>query len=340
MDALFSLAVGLLPVLLFLVVLIALDSYKLLKLTSVLWMLAMGAVVAQTSLFVNTAVLRAGAGTAWLDTVFMSRYIAPLVEEGLKGSVIVFLLKRNRIGFLVDSAVRGFAVGAGFAAVENVYYFLALEDTRLILWIIRGLGTAIMHGGVTAVMAVISKHLVDLDDSTSLRAWLPGMALAAVIHSSFNHFILPPVQSTMILVIVLPGVLLAVFRYSERSTRRWLGVGFDTDSELLEMLNSGRMSQTRIGEYLVSLRERFDPEMLVDMICLIRLHLELSVKAKGILLAREAGFDLPPDPATREQFDELRHLEANIGRTGNLALKPIFNMSSRDLWQFYLLGDR
>jgi hypothetical protein len=61
------------------------------------------------------------------------------------------------------------------------------------------------------------------------------------------------------------------------------------------------------------------------------------VKAKGILLAREAGFDLPPDQESRDQLGELRHLEKTIGPTGRLALKPIFNMSSRDLWQVYLL---
>jgi hypothetical protein len=142
----------------------------------------------------------------------------------------------------------------------------------------------------------------------------------------------------LILLLTLPVVFALVFRASEGATRSWLGVGFDTDSELLETMSSGRMSETRIGAYLESLRERFEPEVLVDMLCLIRLHLELSVKAKGILLAREVGFEVEPDQDARAQLDELRHLEKTIGPTGRLALKPIFNMSSRDLWQVYLLG--
>ena len=118
-----------------------------------------------------------------------------------------------------------------------------------------------------------------------------------------------------------------------------MGVGFDTDSELLETINSGNVGETRTGEYLGSLRHHFSPETLVDMICLIRIHLELSVRAKGLLLAREAGFDVEPDEAAKEQLEEMRHLEKSIGKTGNVALKPIFNMSSRDLWQVYFLGD-
>ena len=104
------------------------------------------------------------------------------------------------------------------------------------------------------------------------------------------------------------------------------------------MINSGRISHTRIGDYLGVLKHRFPPEGVVDMLCLIRIRLELSVQAKGLLLAREAGFELELDPMTQGRLDELRYLEGSIGRTGVLALEPIFSQSSRDLWQFYLLS--
>jgi hypothetical protein len=37
-------------------------------------------------------------------------------------------------------------------------------------------------------------------------------------------------------------------------------------------------------------------------------------------------------------LDELRFLERSIGRTGRGALRPILQMSRRDLWQIYTLG--
>jgi RsiW-degrading membrane proteinase PrsW (M82 family) len=327
-----ALAIGLLPVMMFLVGLIALDSYKLVRLGSVVWMLVAGATAALASLAINVAVLGRG-----LDTALLTRYVAPLVEETLKAAPIVFLLWRHRIGFLVDAAIRGFAVGAGFAAVENAHYFIVLDDHDPVLWAIRGFGTAIMHGGVTATMAILAKYASDRRGRTQLASWLPPLLLAAALHSVFNHFLLTPQQEALVLLVTLPLVFTLVFRASQRATRSWLGVGFDTDSELLETMGSGRMAETRIGAYLESLRERFKPEMLVDMLCLIRLHLELSVKAKAILMAREAGFDVKPDRDARDQLEELRHLEKTIGPTGSLALRPIFNMSSRDLWQVYLL---
>ena len=73
------------------------------------------------------------------------------------------------------------------------------------------------------------------------------------------------------------------------------------------------------------------------MLCLIRVNLELSLRGKGILIAREAGLDLPVGDDVRANLDELRYLEKAIGKTGLLAIEPLLKRSSRDLWHFYML---
>ena len=110
--------VGLLPVAAFLASLLYLDSYKLVRMRTVLAVVAAGALVAVACYFVNAALL----GLFHLDFTSYSRYVAPVVEELLKALVIVWLIHANRIGFLVDAAIFGFAVGTGFALVENVYF--------------------------------------------------------------------------------------------------------------------------------------------------------------------------------------------------------------------------
>jgi hypothetical protein len=104
------------------------------------------------------------------------------------------------------------------------------------------------------------------------------------------------------------------------------------------MIRSGRVSETRIGRYFQSARDRFPPEMLFDMLCYLRVHVELAISAKGLLLMREAGFDAPPPDDVEEKFAELRHLEREIGPTGMLALHPFLHSSSHDLWQLHMLG--
>jgi hypothetical protein len=116
-------------------------------------------------------------------------------------------------------------------------------------------------------------------------------------------------------------------------------VGLDDELELLESILSGEVLATRIGTYLRSLLARFPGAAVADMLCLLRIHLELSIRAKGLLLARESGFDVPVGEDVRAKLGELRYLEGAIGRTGLLAVKAILRRSSRDLWQVYKLAE-
>jgi hypothetical protein len=170
-----------------------------------------------------------------------------------------------------------------------------------------------------------------------LLALLPGLAVAIVVHSVFNHFFVNPMLSTVLVLILLPALVTFVFQQSERATQSWLGVGFDSDRELLDMITTGTLTENRIGRYLHSLQDRFPGEVLADALCYLRVHLELSVRAKGLLLLRESGFEVPPDAETREQLNELMYLERSIGRTGFMALHPFLHMRRKDLWQITML---
>jgi RsiW-degrading membrane proteinase PrsW (M82 family) len=335
-DASFRILVGLLPVFAFLLALILLDSFKLVKVRTVVGLIFAGGLAAVASFFLNVKI-----GAAFgLDGTTIARYIAPIVEEILKSLFIVYLLARHRVAFLVDAAIVGFSVGAGFAAVENIHYFVALGDNGVAMWIVRGFGTALMHGTVSAIVAIISKQLVEQHGGPRPWVFLPGLALATVLHSGFNHFFIAPTLTTVLILVVLPVFFVAVFHFSESRTREWLGTGFDTDAELLEAVNAGKVSDSRISAYLAELRHSFPAPTVVDMVCLLRLRLELSIRAKGILLARQSGFEVPPDPDMEGRFAELKYLEHSIGRTGLLAMKPLFHFSDRDLWQYHMIAKR
>lgn len=331
-DLLVRFLVSLLPVVLFLLTLVYLDSYKLVHFRNLLMAILVGCGTALASLVLNDTVI---SGMGW-ERSLVSRYVAPPIEELLKAAWVAWLIGRRRVGFLVDAAIVGFAVGTGFALIENTYYVQTLKTSGIFVWVIRGLGTAVMHGGVTALFALVSKSLFDRYGGKSL-VYLPGLLLATALHSLYNHFILPPVVSTVVLHVTLPAILLLVFWQSERSTRRWLGTQMDVDAELLEIINSGGIAESRIGQYVETLKKQFPPEVLVDMLCYLRIHVELAISAKGILMMRAAGFKASPPEGTQEQFRELRHLEKAIGPTGRLALSPFLHQSTRDLWQIYML---
>ena len=326
---------GLLPVCCFLAALMYLDSYKLVPIRWVLATIVLGCGTAAASYPLNAGALE------WFDIDFIAytRYVAPFIEEALKASIVIVLIRHNRIGFLVDAAIMGFAVGAGFAILENMYYLQVLPDMQLGTWIVRGFGTAIMHGGATALFAIIAHTMVGQYPNHGSAALLPGYIIATITHSVFNHFFLTPVLNTLVVLVCLPLLLVIVFDRSKKSVSDWLGMGFDADTELLELINSGELSSSKVGLYLNSLKEKFEGPIVADLLCYLRLHTELAIRAKGLLMMRESGFASKTGEETKAKLEELRFLEKSIGTTGKLAIKPFMQMSQKDLWQFYMLSN-
>ncbi len=331
-----QLAFGLLPVILFLLALVFLDSFKLVRLSALLSALLAGGLAALLSLLIFTVLQN----RLVIPISAYSRYLAPPIEETLKAAYLIYLIRKNKIGFFVDGAILGFAVGTGFALLENLYYLDVLPGSNPLVWLIRGFGTAVMHGSTTATFALISLNLSQRHAAQKIIYFLPGWLTAVFLHGLFNHFFLPPVTTTLLQITIFPLVMVAVYQRSEKSLREWLEIGMDVDVWLLEQIQTGHFADTKIGRYVLSLKEQFSGEVVADLFCYIRLHLELALRAKGILMMRENGFDVPEDPEIREKFTELAYLENSIGKTGRLALAPILNISRQELWQIYFLGKK
>ena len=332
-DLLLPTLVALLPVLGLLAALQLLDSFKLVKLRVVIASVAAGALAAGASFGLGGLLL----GQFDIDIGSFSRYVSPLTEELLKGLLVVALVRSHRIGFLVDAAIFGFAIGTGFALVENILFLQRLPDAVMSTWVVRGFGTAVMHGGTTAIFAVMGLAILDRSGSATLRSLLPGFALVVVLHSAFNHLSAAPQVATLSVMIALPLLLYGVFQRGEAATRDWLGTGFDSDVQMLELINAGQIADSPTGRYLNTLRDRFEGPLLADVLCYLRLVTELSLRAKGLLMMRENGFTAELDDETKASLTELRYLERSIGKTGLLAVRPLLHTSPKDLWQFVML---
>ena len=325
-------AAALLPVIGFLVVIFFMDSFKLVPPRWILFSLAAGAVAAAASYAAWPTLLLSG-----LSDDAAVRYLAPCVEEALKASVVVVLIVSGRIGFLVDAALLGFGIGAGFALAENVLYLNALPQASLALWLVRGFGTAMLHGGTTSIFAILARTLGDRYVRRPAMVFLLPLVPSIAIHSAFNHLPLSPVALAGVILVVLPLLLIAVFDRSERATREWMGAGMDLDFEVLQLVASEHFALTRFGEYLKELRSRFPALVVADMYCLLRLELELSVQARAFVMARDAGLELRADEDLAASMAEREYLEQSIGRTGLLALRPLQVTNTRDRFHRNLL---
>ena len=326
--------VSLIPVFLLLILLLYLDSMKLVKKSLLLLCLLWGVMSAALSFLLNTYLIN------HLGITFdvYSGYMAPFVEEMLKISLLWILIRKNKIGFMIDGAIYGFSIGAAFAFSENLFYLFhfAGNESNLMVWITRGFGTAVMHGGTTAIFGIICMSALNRRSNLAM-ATLSGALAAIMIHAVFNQFLVSPLISTLIILVIVPVSISLIFQANEKSIRSWLDMQFDTEARLLQMIKKGRFSETKAGSFLLSVKKHFPEEVVFDMYCFISLYLELSMKAKGFLMMKENDLAVVPDPETPAKLKELNALKRNIGRTGYLAIAPVLRMSRKDLWKLSLL---
>jgi RsiW-degrading membrane proteinase PrsW (M82 family) len=323
-------ALSLLPVIAFLCALHALDTYKLLTLRRVLVAIAAGIGAALLTVPINTFVFR------WLGDA-AGAWLGPIIEESLKAIFPLWCIRSHRVGFPVDAGIIGFATGAGFSLIENLIYINSVPDGTPVLWLVRGLGTAVMHGATTAIIAIFA--ITGLDRRRrSLLATVCGFIIAFTVHIFHNTALLTPVGMAAAILMGAPALLAVVFWKSEQTLARWLSAKLDQDIEVIEMIDSGVFLESNAGRYLQSLSNSFRPEVVGDMLCLIRLSAQLSAQAKGNLLRQELGFEPERDPDLAAKLQEMKFLEQSVGRAGRRALAPLAPRRVRDLWEMYRLA--
>ncbi|MEV4013070.1 PrsW family intramembrane metalloprotease [Nonomuraea angiospora] len=142
--------------------------------------------------FVGEALFtRAGFGAAVVDDVG-TVLLAPVIEEALKGAALLLLLRRRReIDGLTDGIVYASMAGLGFAAVENVgYYMLAYNEEgaggALQLFVIRGLIDPLGHPIYTSMIGLGVAYALTRRTAVRFAAIPLGYLGAVFLHGLWN----------------------------------------------------------------------------------------------------------------------------------------------------------
>jgi RsiW-degrading membrane proteinase PrsW (M82 family) len=327
--------IALLPTLAFLILLDRLDSFRLVSVHAALMALIAGGALAFLAYFVNASVMDA----LGIAIGPYTRYGAPVVEEALKAAVMIFLFMRARIGFLIDAAIIGFALGTGFALIENLYYLYTFPDANVGVWIVRGFGTAMMHGGATAIFGVLAQSWTERHTKFEAALYLPGFATAVGVHSLFNHLLGVPMVATGVMMLLVPATLFAVFAKSEHRIHDWL-IKDHADHEKLLASMSIEFAHSEAGQFISELADKFEGAHAADIYAYMRLHTELVLRAEALSLTREAGAKAEVTGQDRQRFRELHELERKIGKTALLALWPHLHYSRQEMAELYELESR
>ena len=332
-HTLFIAPIGLFPVLLYLVLLLQLDSYKLVSLPEILEALFAGAVLAAVAYFVNGRAI----GALHYSFHTYSNFVAPFAEESLKAAFMLVMFARNRLGFMIDAAIVGFGVGAGFAVAENLYYLTLYPQPPFGVFVIRGLGTALMHGGATAVFGVMAQSLTERHSDPNPLYYLPGLGAAIALHGLYNYFQSTPLLATAVMLVALPLTLLLVFTKSEHKIHTWLLADYESHEHLLAEIRDGTFTHSAAGRFMLDIERKFGTSVVADVLAYIQLHTELVMRAEKDSLAHEKGQNIREGHDVHEMFAKLHALEKKIGRTAMLAIWPHLHFSRQELFELHEL---
>ena len=315
--------VSLLPIALYLLVLKILDSFALARWRTLAYCMAYGVLCCALAFALTSdAVLG-------LSPVVGGVSVMPLVEEILKCIFPFCLVLRRKVRFMAETLIYGAAVGGGFSLLENIIYLYYVPDMMLGTAIVRGFGCAILHIGCTALASTILLLLVS--GGTSLVKVPAALIPSVLIHFSYNAALessrFRPIVMLALTVVLFVSLFVLLFNIGEKKIYRWMDHSISVDVMTRSAIRNGNFSSTKAGEYLLGVKEQFNPEVFFDMICYVELFLELKIEKQSYMLLCQAGFESDELAGRLKQhqsgMDELASLARNIGKTGMSVLAPL-----------------
>jgi RsiW-degrading membrane proteinase PrsW (M82 family) len=329
-------SIALVPVLLMAALFAWLDVFKLMSVSEMIGLLLLGALAALVAWPVSGQML----DSLPMGYSFYSRIVAPWIEEALKASALALLIAANRIGYKLDAVISGFTIGAGFSVIENILYLVRFPELSASVWMVRGLGTAVMHGATTAIFAAVTHELIE----RSLRRQgtgrgvnpvllLPGYVIASLVHLTFNQFPSQPVLVMIVTLVAAPLLLISLFRFGESETHQWLMEESEAHRRWLEEWKAGGFPADASGQRIKSLAERLKPEQasLVRDYCIVKAELVLAAEEE--LLDRDRKLEEGEAERLRAAFARLEEVKQAIGRVGYAALSRQLPFSANDEWE-------
>ena len=335
-------AVALVPVLVMLVLFIWLDVFKLMTTWETIGLLVLGALSAGAAYPISGTFLDA----LPLGFSNYSRFVAPWLEELVKGLAVVGLFWFNRIGYKLDAVISGFAIGAGFSVVENIIYLTRFPELTPNVWMVRGLGTAIMHGTTCAVLAATAHEFAERETRGAVSEYdfnplwfVPGYLIAVAIHTAFNQFPDKPLLAMIGILATAPFIIMGIFRFGAVEAQQWLREERAGTRAALDAWEAGKFPEDESGRKIAALVKRSDDKTAAAM----REYCQLLTWL--VLQAEDTLHDQVQDTEKlhihgRQAFERLEALKRQLGKTNVATLRALLPFSRNDYWEVSELKER
>jgi RsiW-degrading membrane proteinase PrsW (M82 family) len=270
----------------------------------------------------------------------LTRYIAPLTEEIIKAAILVYLVRRPSFKYSVDGAIYGFAIGIGFAVIENYRYITNYETLALSIAIGRTLSTNLIHATGSAIVGVML-GLSRFQQGTARRIMFlgGGIAIAILAHGGFNIIVSSVGGERWLLYLyaILVGFsgtafILWLIQRGLKEEREWI-------NEMLGFADKVTKGESRVvlrlaeaGVLLAPIVERFGKQKATQIGRLLAVQAQLGILRKTLKTLPDEQMRQDAAKQVSELQEEMAILRNRIGVYPMLYLRSIFPDDNRSVW--------
>jgi RsiW-degrading membrane proteinase PrsW (M82 family) len=289
-----------------------------------LWGAGVSVLVALVGNELGAGYVQQRVGDEELSLLVTAGYVAPVVEETVKGLgvLLIFLFRRRYFDGVVDGIVYAATVAAGFAFTENILYFGRAGEGLALVFVLRAVVSPFAHVIFTAcvgiALGIASRRRSDV---AVVVAFPIGLSAAIGLHALWNasaslgaSFLVLYVLVQIPIFLAAIGLALWLGRQEAAVVRARLGeyaaTGWFTPYEV-DMLSTGRGRR-----YARSWARRYGPTSARAMRSFQRHASDLAYYRQRQAIGR-ADLRSPGDEAAllaALQHDRARFASARAGR--------------------------
>lgn len=275
-----------------------------------------------------------------VDWTIVVQYIAPIEEEILKGLILLYLVRRRQFTYFVDGAIYGFAIGIGFAVVENYSYLFSTDQSvQLTVALVRVISTNLMHAAGSSIIGIAMGLSRFSRRSGRISYALGGLLLSGSLHVIFNVVSNSEFTNTLILIITISviglisfGVIVLAIRQGLKESKAWIEEKLGMADRVTAGETKAVLSLKDIDEILAPLAEQFGPEKAEHIEILLKKQARLGILRKALDKIQDEKLLTETRKEMVEVRSEMEMARKAIGSYPMLYLRGIFPEDDSPLW--------
>jgi len=309
-----------------------LDFYQVGQFSIILKCLIWGGIAYAPAAFTNLVLKNIGL----TNSENVVHLVAPIHEEIFKGLILLYFVRRARFFYSVDGAIYGFAVGIGFAVIENIDYIRVDIPDVLFIAVQRIFSANLIHASSSALIGIALGTTRIRKFRLHWPIFIFGTVIAIGQHMFYNmisHNETRSLIAAFLTGFLSVGLIIILMKYSQRQAQNWIKekLGMDDRVTRNEVVAINRLAST--DKILLPVVERFGPETASQVEQLLYLQARIGIKRKALEgFGKNDAIRSAVEAKINQMRTDMENVQREIGTYAMLFVRGLFTDEMVSVW--------